>query len=51
MPGKDSGDHVIADEAELDEIEAETATVLALVIEGLSQALGANKIFAYENFA
>ena len=51
VSGKDGSNHVVADETELDEIETEAATVLALVVESLSQALRANKIFAYENFA
>jgi hypothetical protein len=51
MPGEHGRDHVVADESELDEVEAEAATVFALVVECLSQVLRANKIFAYENFA
>jgi hypothetical protein len=51
VPGKDGSDHVVADETQFDEIEAEPATVFALVVECLSQVLRANKIFAYENFA
>jgi hypothetical protein len=51
MPGEDGGNHVIADETEFDEIKAQAATVFALVVESLAEALGANKIFAYENFA
>jgi hypothetical protein len=51
VPGEDGSDHVVADETEFDEIEAEAATVFALVVESLSEALRTNKIFAYENFA
>ena len=41
------GDHVVTDEPELHEIEAEPTTMFALVVECLSQVLRANKIFAY----
>jgi hypothetical protein len=51
VTGEDGGDHVVADEAEFDECKAEAATMFALVVESLSEALGAKKIFAYENFA
>ncbi len=51
LAGKDGGDHVVADETELHEIETESAAMLTLVVEGLSQVLGTYKIFADENFA
>ena len=51
LTGQDGGDHIVTDEPELHEIEAEPATMLALVVEGLSQVLRANKIFANEYFA
>jgi hypothetical protein len=51
LPGKNGSDHVVAYETEFDEIEAQPATMFALVVEGLSQVLRANKIFAYQYFA
>jgi hypothetical protein len=50
LPGEDGSDHVVTDEAQLDQIEAQPATMFALVVECLSQVLRANQIFAYENF-
>jgi hypothetical protein len=51
LPGQYGGDHVVTNEPELDEIEAESTTMLALVVECLSQVLRANKILANEYFA
>ena len=51
MPREHGSDHVVANEAELDQVEAEAAAMFALIVESLSQALRANKILAYENFA
>jgi hypothetical protein len=42
LPRQDGSDHVVAYKAELHQIEAESTTVFALVIEGLSQVLRAN---------
>jgi hypothetical protein len=44
-------DHVVAYKTEFHQIEAEPATMLALVVEGLSQVLRANQIFTYQKFA
>ena len=51
LPGQHGSDHVIANEAEFDEVEAQSTTMFALVVECLSQVLRANKIFADQNFA
>jgi hypothetical protein len=51
LSGEHGSDHVVANEAQFDQIEGEAATMFALVVESLSQILRANKIFAYENFA
>jgi hypothetical protein len=46
-----AGDHVVTDESQLNEVEAETPAMFTLIIESFSQVLGADEIFAYENFA
>ncbi len=46
-----SGDHVVGNEAKLDEVIAQTSAVLALVIQRLTQMLGADEILPNENFA
>ena len=40
LSGQHGGDHVVTDEPEFDEIEAETTTMFALVIECLSSVEG-----------
>jgi hypothetical protein len=51
LPRENGSDHVVAYKPEFDEIEAQPATMFPLVVEGLSQVLRANKIFAYQYFA
>jgi hypothetical protein len=51
LPRQNGSDHVVAYQSEFDEIKSQSATVFALVVEGLSQVLRANKIFAYQDFA
>jgi hypothetical protein len=41
LSGQHGGDHLVTYEPKFDEIEAETTTVLSLVVEGLSQVLRA----------
>jgi hypothetical protein len=45
LSGKYSRDHVVAYQAQLYEIEAQPTAMLALVVEGLSEVLRADKIF------
>lgn len=51
MAGKDCGDRVVRNQAELDEVVAQPPAMLALIVESLTEMLRADQILADENFA
>ena len=51
LAGKDGRNRVVGHEAELYEVKAQPPAMLPLIIEGLTEMLGADQILADENFA
>ncbi len=51
LSGKYGRDHIVAYQAQLYEIKAQPTAMLALIVEGLSQILRADKIFTDQEFA
>jgi len=51
LPREDGSNHIVGDEPQLDKVEPQTAAVLALVIQRLTEVLRTNEILPNENFA
>jgi hypothetical protein len=51
LPREDGGYHIVRDQPQLDKVEPQPATVLALIIERFTEMLRADEILPNENFA